>query len=383
MSGSKLYYIYLDTKIVGAVEQLIGYFRAQIFNKNDCISVVCKFYKEIDLTFTRLFKAYDIPFIFVRKQSDLVLAKGKTVFYLFNAQSNCRLVANRDLTHIFVTHGESHKAASIKPIIRIYDYVVTSGNVGIDRYLKSGIFSPYDVESGKIITLGDTFLGGNDFEFKENSYSMVYAPTWEGGIPSENYCSLNLKNAKRIVDFSLSNNITKIFVKPHPNIGHRDLGYKEKFDQVINYFQNSGLKVFINKKIAKSPWLDIFMQFKKNNNLEKKIEVSYAITDISAMEMQFISRNIPCVVLADNQTLQTLLIPKVMNKYYSRVLISENENISFHEDSLDIRSSLMNYLITYPSDEILKMDFRARINWLCEFTSVHKKELREKLINEY
>lgn len=41
--------------------------------------------------------------------------------------------------------------------------IVTSGNVGIDRFLKSGIFSPYDVQSGRIITLGDTFLGSNEF----------------------------------------------------------------------------------------------------------------------------------------------------------------------------------------------------------------------------
>ncbi|MDP4360951.1 hypothetical protein QR510_30430, partial [Escherichia coli] len=76
---------------------------------------------------------------------------SKIVFYLFNAQSNCRIVANRNLIHVFVTHGESHKLASVKPIIRIYDYVVTSGDVGIDRYLKSGIFTPFDIRNGKVI----------------------------------------------------------------------------------------------------------------------------------------------------------------------------------------------------------------------------------------
>ncbi|HAZ3930178.1 TPA: hypothetical protein J1446_004567, partial [Escherichia coli] len=144
---------------------------------------------------------HNIPFRFVRKQADYKLDKGKVVLYLFNAQSNCRLVANRSLVHIFVTHGESHKLASIKPIIRIYDYVVTSGNVGIDRFLKSGIFSPYDVQSGRIITLGDTFLGSNEFHYNFDSNALVYAPTWEGGVPEENYCSLQEVNINKIIDF--------------------------------------------------------------------------------------------------------------------------------------------------------------------------------------
>lgn len=48
MSVNNLYYLYIDTKIEGALEQLIRYFQAQVFNVEDCISVYCKYYKEIE-----------------------------------------------------------------------------------------------------------------------------------------------------------------------------------------------------------------------------------------------------------------------------------------------------------------------------------------------
>ncbi|MDT9452034.1 hypothetical protein [Escherichia coli] len=196
MSNNSLYYIYIDTKIKGAFEQLIRYFQSQVFNNKDCISVFCKYYKEIEHLAVEVFNKHNITFKFIKKNSDLSFIKGKIVFYLFNAQSNCRVVANRDLIHVFVTHGESHKLASVKPIIRIYDYVITSGDVGVDRYLKSGIFTQYDINNGKVLKLGDTFIGSNIFKYESNSHSLVYAPTWEGGVPEENYCSISMSIAK-------------------------------------------------------------------------------------------------------------------------------------------------------------------------------------------
>ncbi|HCD2583460.1 TPA: hypothetical protein NBL25_004833, partial [Escherichia coli] len=113
MSVNNLYYLYIDTEIEGALEQLIRYFQAQVFNVEDCISVYCKYYKEIEKKFTEKFNKHNISFKFIKKNSDLVFNNGKIVFYLFNAQSNCRIVANRNLIHVFVTHGESHKLASV------------------------------------------------------------------------------------------------------------------------------------------------------------------------------------------------------------------------------------------------------------------------------
>ncbi len=383
MPGSKLYYIYLDTKIVGAVEQLISYFQAQVFNKNDCIHVLCKFYKEIEKEFSKRFELNDIPYKFLRKQSELVLEKDKTVFYLFNAQSNCRVVANRNLTHIFVTHGESHKPASTKPIIRIYDYVITSGKVGIERYLKSGIFTPYDIESGRLITLGDTFLGDNNFIYDQHSTAIVYAPTWEGGVPEENYCSLSLKNAYRIVAFCKKRHINTIHVKPHPNIGHRDTAYKEVLNHTINIFQREGLVTFGKKIEPISLWRKLF-RFPKGNSIPpSSIPVRYAITDISAMEMQFINKKIPCMILINDASVKKLSIPNKLNEYYARVLVPEDCPIKYDAESEFLLEQLYEYLLTYPSPDISEKSVGDRVKWLCQHTKAHLKEKNNHLISQY
>ncbi|EFN5578686.1 hypothetical protein FQH21_27520, partial [Escherichia coli] len=362
MSVNNLYYLYIDTKIEGALEQLIRYFQAQVFNVEDCISVYCKYYKEIEKKFTEEFNKHNISFKFIKKNSDLVFNNGKIVFYLFNAQSNCRIVANRNLIHVFVTHGESHKLASVKPIIKIYDYVVTSGDVGIDRYLKSGIFTPFDIRNGKVIKLGNTFIGHNYFQFDVNSRSAVYAPTWEGGIPEENYSSINNETTHKIIKFCKIKKINILYIQAHPNIGHRDHKYKAILNESIRLFTKAGLIVYkiTNGFIEGTRFPLIKLRRKITNN----IKVSYALTDISAMEVQFHSRKIPCGVIVNGNCKENVFIPKKILSYYKHNL--------FHvgDDILNIESCpeyIQKYILSYSFSSLENMSFKQRIRWLCEY----------------
>lgn len=374
MSVNNLYYLYIDTKIEGALEQLIRYFQAQVFNVEDCISVYCKYYKEIEKTFTEKFNKYNIQFKFIKKNSDLVFNNGKIVFYLFNAQSNCRIVANRNLIHVFVTHGESHKLASVKPIIRIYDYVVTSGDVGIDRYLKSGIFTPFDIRNGKVIKLGNTFIGQNYFQFDVNSHSAVYAPTWEGGIPEENYSSINNETTHKIIRFCKIKKIDILYIQTHPNLGHRDHKYKIILNECIRLFTKAGLTVYkiTNGFIEGTRFPLIKLRRKITNN----IKVSYALTDISAMEVQFHSRKIPCGVIVNSNSEENIFIPKKLLSYYKNNLFNINDDI------LNIESCpecIQKYLLSYSFAPLESMSFKQRIRWLCEYLKEDVKIKKDKL----
>ncbi|MGP5405688.1 hypothetical protein ACTXNH_11250, partial [Psychrobacter celer] len=222
--GSNLYYIYIDTKIQGAIEQLLGYFQSNVFNTNACIAVYAKYYKENYKVISKLFDTHNIPYKFIKRYSDISFNDGKVVFYLFNAQSNCRMVAFRNVSHVFITHGESNKKSSVKPIIRIYDHVVTSGQVGIDRYLKASIFTKSDIEDNRIIRLGNTFVGQNNYSYDQSSQTLLYAPTWEGGVPDENFSSITANVNKWLLKTIKDKNIKKIVVQVHPNLGHRDAG---------------------------------------------------------------------------------------------------------------------------------------------------------------
>lgn len=381
MSGNKLYYIYIDTKIPGALEQLVGYFQTRIFDKNSCISVLCKYYKEIDALFSSVFIKNDIPFLFIKRRSDLSLIKGKTVFYLFNAQSNCRMVAYRDLTHIFVTHGESHKLASIKPIIRIYDYVITSGVVGIERYLKSGVFTDNDIKNERVIPLGDTFIGDNLFRFSSESKAIVYAPTWEGGVPEENYCSISQNSAFKIIDFCEANRIETVYVQPHPNLGHRDLSYRKELNKMISLFKRNALRVMIVRRGTTSKLRTFFNLLCSKSS--SYFNVRFALTDISAMEMQFYKNNIPYAIFVTKDTLSTLSIPSRMDFYYAKVFIPEDKKITI--DSLDffVDNELKKYLLSYHQENLHSQDFKARIEWLCTYTADHKQNALEILRSTY
>lgn len=376
MLESKIYYIYIDTRIRGAIDQLIGYFQTNVFNSNDCINVLCKYYKDISSYIERGFSKNNIPFRFIKTNQDMQLVDNKVVFYLFNAQSNCRLVANRELTHIFVTHGESHKSASVKPILRIYDFVITSGQIGVDRLLKASIFSIDDVVNGqKILTLGDTFIGKNQFVYESNSEGLLYAPTWEGGVPSENYSSLAFDPSQRIIKIANEKKVSKIFIQSHPNIGHRDPKYFVLLKQLVKKLKVVGFKVIVIKHSVS--FLDYF-DFSKVEKIDingKSVEICFAITDISAMEMQFFHENIPTCVFVNQDQISGLIIPRKVQHLYD------------HELSLDAREQFVklnrDYFFGYVNSTLLKMSYKNRLIWLCNYARSLKDQKQDSALNQF
>ena len=380
MPENNLYYIYVDTKIEGAIEQLFRYFQAHVFNSNSCIEVLCKYYKETAPFIIKKFEENNIPYRFIKKNSDLTLQKNKTIFYLFNAQSNCRLVANRDLVHIFVTHGDSHKLASVKPIIRIYDFVISAGQAGIDRFLKMGIFSQDDIDKHKVIALGNTFIGSNNFEYDPLSESVLYAPTWEGGVPEEDYSSISSSTAVKIINFCKNKHFKKIYFQPHPNLGHRLKSKIDSFQEMVSAFRKVKIEVEIIQSNIKEEFS--FLPFKKKKSKQSCYKVAYALTDISAMEVQFISKDIPCSVFIKDEHECNLAIPSSLKSYYEKTFIRENDkDITLHLHH-QIKESKP-YFLSFTNPELETQSYDKRLSWLCAYTHAAIKEQRKTLFNTY
>ena len=382
MLESNLYYIYIDTKIKGTIDQLLDYFQADVFNADACICIYFKYYKEIEKYIQKSFAGTSIQFKFIYKNSDLNFISDKTVFYLFNAQSNCKIVARRDLVHIFVTHGESHKLASIKPIIRIYDFVITSGQVGIDRYLKAGIFTEYDIQMlNKVIPMGSTFIGHHSYTYRSNADAYLYAPTWEGGIPSENYCSLNANIYTSLLDCLNRNAIRKLYIQPHPNLGHRDHAYFKMLNALVSGLRKSNIQVSIVKSHFdfKDRWH--FKGCQRVSKFESAFDIAGAIVDISAMEMQLIHSHIPTMVLINSEVLENLVIPKRVEKLYTKecgATQSGRVQIDVHQRYRDIEENF-DYLISYFDNSLQTMTCSQRIEWLCTFSLQQKLQQNSNL----
>ena len=387
MPENNLYYIYIDSKIEGTIDQLLSYFQVNILDANDCIYVYFKFYKDIEKYITQKLHATGIRYKFIRKNSDFSFEKNKVVFYLFNAQSNCRVVARRDLTHIFVTHGESHKLASIKPIIRIYDYVITSGQVGIERFLKAGIFNQYAIQQeDRVLKMGNTFIGQHIYKFDATSKALLYAPTWEGGVPEEDYSSLSLNTDTILNKIIQKNAFEKIYIQLHPNLGHRKRAYLKYLNKVIKKLKKLDISITIIKSniTLKDRWSFSGCLLKKHDQLSN-LKIQAAVVDISAMEMQLLSERIPTIVLYREQQLSNLIIPSHIKHLYS--VDQSIENCDFDQLDLSVRTleieDYYNYLIGYHEPFLEEMSFRERLQWLCHYATERKTADLSKSLDNY
>jgi len=310
-------YIYIDSKINGTFAMLIQYFEDGIFDKNQ-YTVLLKYYK-ISKNHKKLLEKNHITSISIRRWSDLPDLTSQTIFYLFNAQSNCRLVSYRKAKHIFIGHGESNKLASAKPIFRIYDYIAVAGNGSIDRFLEQKIFTQCDVEYGKFLKVGAQFIGEAKYCYDENAKIILYAPTWEGGIKEENYSSItnSLESFSFLSKYMKKYEIKSIIIQPHPNIGHRDSSYISALIKGILFLKQENFSVSL-RPIKTSLFYNLFLKFIVPIHQEQNTAISRAFCDVSAMEIQLLNKEIPTFVFF-NDTKNLLPHNVLTDKYYKNV----------------------------------------------------------------
>ena len=65
-----------------------------------------------------------------------------TAFYVNNAARNTHFIERRELTHVWLNHGDSEKPACYNPVHAIYDLIFAAGQAGIDRYARHGVNIP-------------------------------------------------------------------------------------------------------------------------------------------------------------------------------------------------------------------------------------------------
>ncbi|WP_034279297.1 hypothetical protein [Alkanindiges illinoisensis] len=363
-------YIYLDSKIIGTAYQIVQYFNTDVFDRYNTI-IYFKKYKESFTEFSKIFISNHIKFCTFEKYSEIRMLPNTVVFYLFNAQSNCRIVANRSLKHIFVTHGESNKISSIKPIIRIYDYVVTAGRMGINRYLEHKIFNQMDVENGRVIMMGNTFTGKAPYQYSSGAKNLLFAPTWEGGIPEENYSSLEWPDIfYKLLTYMRTKGLITLVIQPHPNLGHRVVEYKDRLYKGINFLLQQGVNIILVKDEIDLKDYYLRLKFKslfKAQTKNQPIAVKEAFTDISAMEAQLYASFIPVRTFIKEK--QYNFNDKFLNYYYRHTAIFNEQDIPDYQSILV--NEFYNYIFGYSFPNIASMPLHERLEWLCHHVYTH------------
>lgn len=164
-----------------------------------------------------------VPIIYrptLRSLEEILVPSITTAFYVNNAARNTHLVERRELTHVWLNHGDSEKPACYNPVHAIYDLIFAAGQAGIDRYRRHGVHIPREnfrivgrpqVEN---IHRADRPTAAIDFP------TVLYAPTWQGPFSDSRVFSLPL--GADIVSRLLTRGVRVVF-RPHPfNRRYRD-----------------------------------------------------------------------------------------------------------------------------------------------------------------
>lgn len=148
-----------------------------------------------------------------KEVNDVIPDSVKIAFYVHNAAENKGFLNNRRIASVWVHHGDGDKLASYRGKSAEYDYLFVAGQGAIDRYANNGVKIPG--EKFRIIGRPQTEpIDVSDKPLREiESPTVLYAPTWHGKKPIENYSSLEY--GSEIIQSLLNHGATIIF-RPHP-----------------------------------------------------------------------------------------------------------------------------------------------------------------------
>ena len=130
------------------------------------------------------------PILVPRKNStvgtldQLVVPSMKAAFYVQGSAANAFFQRYRRLTHVWLNHGDSDKAANFSARHATYDKLFVSGQQGVERYAAHGV----DVPPERFVVVGRPQV--ERIEVHDEPLpagaprTVLYAPTWRGGRPA-------------------------------------------------------------------------------------------------------------------------------------------------------------------------------------------------------
>ena len=157
-----------------------------------------------------------VPIIFrptLRSVEEIVVPSLSTAFYVNNAARNSHLVERRELTHVWLNHGDSEKPACYNPVHAIYDLLFAAGQAGVDRYARHGVTIPME----KFRVVGrpqvEVITPARGPVEAAQPPTVLYAPTWQGPFSDSRVFSLPL--GRQIVEALLTRGARVVF-RAHP-----------------------------------------------------------------------------------------------------------------------------------------------------------------------
>ncbi|CAA9385497.1 MAG: Integral membrane protein [uncultured Propionibacteriaceae bacterium] len=160
----------------------------------------------------QLQRLVDIPVVHrptLRSLEEVVVDSMTAAFYVNNAVRNTHFVERRELSHVWLNHGDSEKPACYNPVHAIYDRIFAAGQAAIDRYARHGVHIPPEkfqiVGRPQVEAISKAPRPIAEIE----APTVLYAPTWRGPFADSRVYSLTVGN--QIVSALLARGATVIF----------------------------------------------------------------------------------------------------------------------------------------------------------------------------
>ncbi|MFI2711421.1 CDP-glycerol glycerophosphotransferase family protein [Micromonospora sp. NPDC018662] len=170
---------------------------------------------------------------------NLDLGSLRVALYAANVGANIHLLREPGVKHVFVGHGDSDKAASVNPYSKVYDEVWVAGPAGRERYARAavGVLDRDIVEVGRPQLAGvHTFGSGAT----DHTFTVLYAPTWEGWLDDDPYHTSLVLMGERIVAGLLAAGNLRVVYKPHPLTGTRSPKAKAAHERIVARIRAAG-----------------------------------------------------------------------------------------------------------------------------------------------
>ncbi|PWU44330.1 hypothetical protein DLE60_20405 [Micromonospora globispora] len=170
---------------------------------------------------------------------NLDLSSIKVALYAANVGANIHMLREPGMKHVFVGHGDSDKQASVNPYSKVYDEVWVAGPAGRERYARAGV----GVLDRDIVEIGRPQLAGvHTFGSAEadHTFTVLYAPTWEGWLDDDPYHTSLVLMGERIVSGLLAAGDVRVIYKPHPLTGSRSKKAGAVHDRIVARIRAAG-----------------------------------------------------------------------------------------------------------------------------------------------
>ncbi len=231
----------------------------------------------------------------LRSLEDVITSKLGVAFYVNNAGKNTHFIERREMTHVWLNHGDSEKPACFNPVHAIYDYIYAAGQAGIDRYARHGV----EIPRKKFAIVGRPQVEqieparGDIADIADKT--VLYAPTWRGAYQDSELYSL--PRGKQIVQNLLDRGCTVVF-RAH------SLNYKYSVARSLIAEIQELLEADAQRTGRAHVWGPIA---EKEMSLEECFNVSDAmISDVSAVVSDYLQSGKPLSIVSVGRSAEEL-----------------------------------------------------------------------------